>query len=146
MVKTVSIFFFFTLLETMIFMHIQATSVGLARCISESQHVDYQLACSTGLSICTTCLTWMITTKNVVNIYFKIGKASTEPTCAKNLPNYQRGKAFNEKAQKYLRHVWLVVYAAISIIFLVFLIWGAVKLWMNSISCLCGWNYKGFPL
>lgn len=142
LVKTVSKFSIFTLMETMIFMHIQATSLGLGRCLSPYHVVDIQLAASTWLSIVNTFLTWVMTSISVRKMYNRLSSIDAEKTKADLT---EENKRFMEKAKR-MRHVLLLVYVILSFIFLVFLGWGAVKLYMNSTSCNCGWNFKGFPL
>lgn len=149
LLTTVVRFFFFTMLEAMIFMQIQATSVGFSKCFTKAgvePVADKQLVASVLISICTTGLTFGLTVVNVIKIYRNIDKASIEPGAGRDKELMERNLAFNIKARDYNRHVVMALFVVISAAFMFFWVYGVAKLWMNAFVCHCGWNYKGFPL
>merc|ERR1719162_2083687 len=75
MQRTVRRFGLFTLCEAVLFMQIQATSLGLARCLEKNHLVDHQLIMSLVLSILSTGLTFALTS---VSQYNSIALADTE--------------------------------------------------------------------
>merc|ERR1719215_2495795 len=78
MQRTVLRFVLFTLCETVLFMQIQSTSVGLARCLESDHLVDPQLVMSLVLSLLSTRLTFAQSSVTVKSQYNSIALAATE--------------------------------------------------------------------
>jgi len=130
-------FFFYTFLETVLFMNLQSTAFGLDRCVDPDHQVDWQLIQSLSLSVASTFLTFIMACQSVNNAYRTLQKAEIHDQNA-----WQQ--RHNEKCRRW-GHFKLLKFIMLALLFLYFILWGVGKLYMNSHDCKCGWNIH-FPL
>jgi hypothetical protein len=144
--RTVRRFFVYTLLETTIFMQIQSTSMGLARCVDQDHTVDKQLMFSMALSITSSWINFALTSATVYGQFTAIGRSETEDPKAdkeateqgKDLRYHTR---FNENAKDRGRFECRARFIVLAVIFIMCLVYAMLKTYMNSTACSCGWNF-----
>jgi len=145
MKRTVVRFFFYTLLEANFFIQIQATCMGVSRCVAQDKGVDTQLMFSMALSITFSWINFALESKTVFEQFIAIGEAKTEDPSADKIAEAEgRGtrytSKFNKKAKNYWRFLYLAWFIVLAVIFFICLVYAMLKTYMISTACRCGWN------